>query len=1845
MLATASPLAASPAHAAPGDAFDGARATVFVAQNAAGAGTGLFRSETEGDGTFAFTAEGAPASGTYNAIGYNTADDYIYGSTTSTIGTIPPRAFVRIGQDGVVTRVGTYTFPFAQYAGAFNADDGLYYSTQWTSGQPTLYALNAATGTVAFTRTIAGTGWGVADFEYLGGYFWGVDSMGNLPPGTLMRIDPSNGAVAFFESVIPDAAAGSWGAAWRFGNGNLGFSHNASGTIAQIKITNPEAAAPTFEIVDVVRGPLSNGNDGTAIPGDPVDLAITKEGPATFRPGGTISYTLTVTNEGPGESSGWVIKDAAPSELSNVTASGDGTCTVVGNNVSCSGGRLTAGASAEIVLTGDTATTERACLTNTASVGGNEKDDDESNNANSATSCAQLIEVTKSSDASAQTRVGDTVTYQVSATNVGASDFTEAEPAYVFDDLSAVVDDAVYNDDATASRPGSTSYNAPVLTWSGALAAGETVDLEYSVTLRAGGDGLVRNVAWEPEDPNAPTPPDCDPAVDGQDAATGETCAQSEFLLPKLSIDKSANRTDLPAAGESVEYTVTIRNQGPGDFTSEEPATFTDDLSAVLDDATLDSGAAASVGTVSFASPELSWTGVLASGESATITYSVTYTGDGDQILTNHACLPASDIATGHPQCDTVTIPGSGLSQWKQATASSSPLVAGSTITYTLFFDNDGQAAATVDAVDDLTHVLDDADVTVEPSSADGLTTVRNGAEISVSGSVPAGELYTVTYAVTVLPDAQRGDDTASNFLLAPGEEPPTDGVCDPADSAAPTCTSNPISGISYDKTVVASETPVREGTELTYTVVVTNTGATTVDVARDDDLSDVLDDASLTTAPQSDTSSVTVDGPEDGVLQIRGTLAVGEVAEITYTATVNAQSDRGNSTAANYLVAPGQAPDPDCDPADGQCTVTPIQSYTVSKTADSAVAAPGEVITYTVEIANTGATAFTAADPVSFTDDLSAVLDDAVYNDDVSAGGTVEDDVLTWSGALDVGETAEVTYSVTVNDPATGDGVLTNAVVPQTPGGDCAPDADCSVSTLVFSYTVEKQASSTTALPGDTIDYTITVTNTGEVDYTADAPASFRDDLSDVLDDAVYNNDASDGASVDDGVLSWAGPLQTGQSLMVTYSVTINDPVTGDQNLSNAVVPTSPGGVCAPDQSCETASAVASFAVSKAVDLPSALPGETVTYTVTVTNTGAVDYSDLAPASFTDDLSGVLDDATYNGDASEGASVTGSTLTWTGALAAGATVDVTYSVTLDDPITGDHELVNVVTPAAPGGECDEQCSTQTPVGSFRVEKSTTSTEVLPGEIVEYEIVVANTGQTAFTNDAPASFVDDLSKVLDDATYNGDASSSRGDSVDVTGGVISWSGPLAIGESITVTYSVTVSDSLTGDQLLQNAVVTPPGAGGNCAVGSSDPACVANVPSGSFTVSKTSDLESAFPGEVVTYTITVTNTGPIDYTEEEPVSFTDDLSRVLDDASYNEDVSHGGALVGTELVWSGPLAAGESVDVTYSVTVHAPVTGDSMLRNIVAPTAPGGSCVEGGCVTQTPVASYAVAKSASEADVFLGGTVTYTVIVTNTGQVDYSAEQPASISDDLSGVLDDATFNDDATQGAVVSGTKLSWSGGIEVGQSVTITYSVTVEQPATGDGLLRNAVVGDAPGGACSLTGECVTETPIASYAVSKTASTQSATIGDTIVYSISVTNTGQVDFTEERPASFTDDLSDALALGEYNGDLTHDGTFASPVLSWAGALAVGETVTLTYSVTVAHAGTIENVVVTPPGSGGNCDAESSDPDCQTVTPVLPPLAVTGGQIWGIGGAVGAVLLGLGAWFVARRRAVATMG
>lgn len=828
-------------------------------------------------------------------------------------------------------------------------------------------------------------------------------------------------------------------------------------------------------------------------------------------------------------------------------------------------------------------------------------------------------------------------------------------------------------------------YDTPRLTWTGPLTAGDTVTVTYTVRVgdRAG-DGTVRNVVWAPVDPDDPgETPACDPpGTDGLDPATGLPCAEHEYPLPSLTVTKSASREDLPAVGEQVTFTVTVRNAGPGAYTDTAPASMTDDLTEILDDADLDPASiTASTGTATYDAPRLDWTGPLAAAATATISYTVTYTGGGDRELLNTACVPRAETAPTFSPCETATVPAAGLSRWKEAVASSDPVVAGSTITYTLHFRNDGKARAVVDAVDDLTHVLDDAEVTAEPAAA-GLTVTRDGARIAITGTVPVGATHTVNYTVTVRADGERGDDTVANFLLDPDAVPPSTPDCEPADRALPDCTTTPVAAVTHAKSVSASADPIDAGTVLTYTLTVRSTGKATAPVALDDDLSGVLDDATFTGGPESDTASVTVTGPDGDLLLLRGTLPGGATATVTYTVTVNGEDRRGDNRADNFLLRAGESPPTECATDDPACTSTPLPFVTVVKSAvppsGTAVVA-GAAVTYTVEFANTGG----APGAVDRTDHLAGVLDDADLTGGPDASGpeltaTRDGTTIRVTGTLGPGATATVTYTVTVRpDDARGDHLLGNVVArtgDEPPAGCAAGSTNCTEHPVphLRDAKAADPASGTPLVGGQEVTYTLTFTNDGR----APAGVDRVDDLSHVLDDAEpVGGPTATGdlvATLTGTRLTITGTLAPAATATVTYTVRVLPAERrGDDLLANFLLdpdePT-PRPDCDGGDHC-TRHAVGDISPAKSVTPPSGTtvrPGDRLTYTLSFHNTGRAP----APVDYTDHLAGVLDDADLTGSPipSFGLHVSGpadGVLRVTGTVAPGATGTVTYAVTV----------------------------------------------------------------------------------------------------------------------------------------------------------------------------------------------------------------------------------------------------------------------------------------------------------------------------------------------------------------------------------------------------------------------------------------------------------------------------------------------------------------------------------------------------------------------------------------------------
>ncbi|MEK8104127.1 hypothetical protein NKG94_01505 [Micromonospora sp. M12] len=330
--------------------------------------------------------------------------------------------------------------------------------------------------------------------------------------------------------------------------------------------------------------------------------------------------------------------------------------------------------------------------------------------------------------------------------------------------------------------------------------------------------------------------------------------------------------------------------------------------------------------------------------------------------------------------------------------------------------------------------------------------------------------------------------------------------------------------------------------------------------------------------------------------------------------------------------------------------------------------------------------------------------------------------------------------------NPSTGDLVLTNTVTSPT-FGNCATgslDARCTATVPVSALTIVKTANTTTATPGDVVRYTVTVTNTGQAAYLG---ATFTDAMDAVLDDAVYSGDAAattGAVSFSSPNLTWTGILAVGASATITYTVTVRVPDPGDKVMTNTVSSGSLGSNCpagANDARCTVTVTVLvpGLILTNTASTANTTPSSTVGYTVTITNTGQTAYTGI---SATTSLAGLLGRATYNNDATTTAGVlsyNSPNLTWTGDLAVGATVTVTFSVTVTAATTGEQVLTSVVSSSAVGNNCapgsvDARCSTAVTIliPGLTLLKTASVPSTTPGSVVAYQIVVTNTGQSAY---------------------------------------------------------------------------------------------------------------------------------------------------------------------------------------------------------------------------------------------------------------------------------------------------------------------------------------------------------------------------------------------------------------------------------------------------------------------------------------------------------------------------------
>jgi uncharacterized repeat protein (TIGR01451 family) len=652
------------ASAAAGPPFDPATPTVFVAH---GTPTIQLSKAVESNGTLVFQDIGGPQP-QYNGIGYDTVNNYLYGINLSTAGGIPVDDIIQVGSDGVPNDTGV-NLPNATVIGAWDpANDNVYFVSN-NAGVEALQPFDPATNTLGTPVPVSG-GALPPDLTYAQGYFWGWGT------GQITRVNPATGVITTFpgtSSLFPNCfgapACGGAGADWTYGNGNLGFNEN-QGEIYQISITNGGSANPTFKLISQQPGPASGNIDGAANPGLPTDLVMHKTASSQIPDGGKVTYTFTVTNNGPGDSSGYTISDPLPAGLSNPTTTSTG-CSIANDTVTCvSANPLAHGqTSAPVTVTGTVPNPFVTPITNTATVTANEADPDPTNNSSSITSTPQADLSIDKTASSLPVVPGTNETYTLTAKNNGPD---TALNATVSDPLPAGL---VFVSASSGCTFASGTVTCPV----GNMAPGATKTYTVTATVPSSDtDSTITNTASI----SSPTP---DPNPDNN---------HKKLVVPlnpqsSLQITKTASAPQITAGGQ-VMYTLVVSETGPSDAhgvkVSEVVPAGLSLVSAHSSQGSC-SGSACDLGTIS------------AGGQAQILVTANVAASAGGQTLTNCATVvdSASDKGAG---CAPIVVPPppappqpvSDLRIVKHA--NHAKVVVGQTITYTMTVTNHGPDAA-----------------------------------------------------------------------------------------------------------------------------------------------------------------------------------------------------------------------------------------------------------------------------------------------------------------------------------------------------------------------------------------------------------------------------------------------------------------------------------------------------------------------------------------------------------------------------------------------------------------------------------------------------------------------------------------------------------------------------------------------------------------------------------------------------------------------------------------------------------------------------------------------------------------------------------------------------------------------------------------------------------------------------------------------------------------------------------------------------------------------------------------------------------------------------------------------
>ncbi|WP_188753714.1 DUF11 domain-containing protein, partial [Parapedobacter defluvii] len=199
------------------------------------------------------------------------------------------------------------------------------------------------------------------------------------------------------------------------------------------------------------------------------------------------------------------------------------------------------------------------------------------------------------------------------------------------------------------------------------------------------------------------------------------------------------------------------------------------------------------------------------------------------------------------------------------------------------------------------------------------------------------------------------------------------------------------------------------------------------------------------------------------------------------------------------------------------------------------------------------------------------------------------------------------------------------------------------------------------------------------------------------------------------------------------------------------------------------------------------------------------------------------------------------------------------------------------------------------------------------------------------------------------------------------------------------------------------------------------------------TVSDANNDGLAQAGEQLTYSIRINN----NYDREITATVTDEVpEHTVFSSSASGDYDGVGTITWTDVT----VPAHSSVTVDFVVIVVNNLTGINQIENIASVTAPEleEPLTPRVDITTDPVKSFSSEKTADKSEVKAGEELTYTITVTNTGDVDYDG---ITVSDAIPA---NTTYKEgSASPSATLADNKLTWTVDVPFGESRGVSFTV----------------------------------------------------------------------------------------------------------------------------------------------------------------------------------------------------------